>query len=88
MSLRSLSTGVLVEHRLDHGCCLKGQVTSKLSGRVVTLTETLSGASCRCMCRSTVRAAVGLKPGTYTLRVVTDDHGTRRTAHEGQVTVK
>ncbi|MBF5041903.1 hypothetical protein FGE12_05830 [Aggregicoccus sp. 17bor-14] len=88
VSLRTLSTGVLVEHRLDHGCCLKGQVTSKLSGHVLTLTEALSGASCRCMCRSTVRAAVGLKPGAYTLRVVTDDHGERRTAYEGKVTVK
>jgi uncharacterized protein (DUF2141 family) len=54
----------------------------------VTVTETLSGQSCRCRCRSTVRAAVGLPPGNYTLKVVTDEPGKRVVAHEAALTVR
>ncbi|MBZ4416409.1 hypothetical protein [Myxococcus sp. RHSTA-1-4] len=53
----------------------------------MTLTETLSGEACRCRCRSTVRAAVGLKPGEYTLRVITVEGKERRVAHEARLAV-
>lgn len=83
-----LGTGSLVVHELEHGCCLKADVTSSLEGQTVTLTETLSGQSCRCRCRSTVRVAVGLRPGDYSLKIVTDESGRRRTSYEAPFSVR
>ncbi|MBF5042203.1 hypothetical protein FGE12_07325 [Aggregicoccus sp. 17bor-14] len=71
VQVSALGTGALVTHQLTHGCCLQGRVSSAIEGRTLTLTETLSGESCRCLCSSTVRAAVRLEPGQYTLKVVT-----------------
>jgi hypothetical protein len=88
VNVSMLGGGALLVHELDHGCCLQAAVTSKLDGQIVTVTETLSGKSCRCRCRSTVRAAVGLPSGEYTLRVVTDDNGQRSNAYEGPLSVR
>jgi hypothetical protein len=88
VSVEALGGGVLVVHELAHGCCLQGDVTSSLEGRTVTVTETLSGKSCRCRCRSTMRAAVGLPPGDYTLKVVTNESGNRQIAHEAALHVR
>jgi hypothetical protein len=88
VSVSMLGGGALVVHELEHGCCLQADVTSKLEGRTVTVVEVLSGQSCRCRCRSTVRAAVGLPPGEYTLKVVTDDNGRRSDAYEAQLFVR
>ncbi|MCY1029888.1 hypothetical protein OV207_00330 [Corallococcus sp. BB11-1] len=87
VTTRSTAAGLLVEQPLDHECGLTAQVDSYLKDGTVTVTRTLSGKSCRCMCHSTVKTAVRLPPGTYTLRVVTLDHGTRTVVHEGPVTV-
>lgn len=87
VSVAPTGGGVLVEHELVHGCCLHGDVKSSLEGRTVTLVETLSGETCRCRCRTTVRAAVGLSPGDYTLRVVTEEPGHRQVAYEGPLSV-
>jgi uncharacterized protein (DUF2141 family) len=54
----------------------------------VTVTEQLSGKTCRCRCRSTVRAAVALPAGEYTLKVVTDDNGQRSNAYEAPLSVR
>lgn len=88
VSVEALGGGVLVVHELAHGCCLQADVKSLLEGRTVTVTETLSGKSCRCRCRSTVRAAVGLLPGDYTLKVVTDEAGNKQVAHEAALHVR
>ncbi|MBN1207329.1 MAG: hypothetical protein JXB05_20775 [Myxococcaceae bacterium] len=88
VSVSRLGRGILVVHELDHGCCLQAEVTSKLEGRTVTVTEVLSGESCRCRCHSRVRAAVGLPPGEYTLKVVTDDHGHLINAYEAPLSVR
>jgi hypothetical protein len=87
VTTRTTATGLLLEHPLDHGCGLTARVDSYLRDGTVTVTETLSGGSGRCMCHSTVRTSVRLPPGAYTLRVITLDHGTRTVAHEGPVTV-
>lgn len=90
----ALGTGALVTHQLTHGCCLQGRVSSALEGRTLTLTETLSGASCRCLCSTTVRAAVRLEPGQYTLKVVTREgakgaaSNAAKVAYEGPLQVK
>jgi hypothetical protein len=83
-----LGGGALVVHELSHACCLKAEVSSALEGRTVTVTEVLSGQPCRCRCRSTVRAAVGLPPGEYTLKIVTDENGKRSSAHEAPLSVR
>lgn len=88
VSVSTLGGGALVVHELDHGCCLQAEVSSQLEGKLVTVTERLSGQSCRCRCRSTVRAAVGLPPGDYTLKIVTDDNGNRSNAYEAPLTVR
>ncbi len=88
VEVSALGSGALVVHELEHGCCLKADVKSSVEGQVVTLTETLSGQTCRCRCGSTVRAAIGLKPGEYTLRVITVAEGSSKVAHEGALTVR
>lgn len=80
--------GIVVEHQVAHACCLKGEVTSDVEGGVVTVTEKLSGDPCRCRCTSTIKTAVGLAPGSYTVRVEVDENGRKRTAHEQPLTLK
>jgi hypothetical protein len=88
VEVSALGSGALVVHELEHGCCLKADVKSSVEGQVVTLTETLSGETCRCRCGSTVRAAIGLKSGDYTLRVITVEGGNSKVAHESALTVR
>jgi len=59
--------GVVVTHELSHPCCLKAAVTYGQEAGVLRVRETLAGHACRCMCSSTVRTAVGLAPGDYTV---------------------
>lgn len=88
VTVQPLGTGALVTHALTHGCCLQARVSSELKGRTVTLTERLSGESCRCRCGSTVKAAVRLAPGAYTLRVLTQEGaGAAKLAFEGPLKV-
>ncbi|XXF76870.1 hypothetical protein P2318_28005 [Myxococcaceae bacterium GXIMD 01537] len=88
VTVSPLGGGVLVVHDLAHGCCLRADVRSSLEGRTVTVTETLTGNTCRCRCRSTVKAAVSLPPGDYRLRVVTEEPGNRQVAHEAPLSVR
>jgi len=71
--------GVLVEHTLTHACCLKAVVTSHAERGTATVSESLMGNPCRCRCGSTLRTAVALPPGRWTLALdVTDSGGTHR----------
>lgn len=70
VEVRPSPGGLVVTHRLAHACCLKGAVGSRIEGDKVTITETLTGNPCRCMCGSTLRTAMRLAPGRYRLSLV------------------
>jgi hypothetical protein len=70
--------GIAVTHRLTHACCLKGNVSTEVSGEAVVIVETLRGTPCRCLCASSLRTIVGLSPGTWEVSVDLDDRGRRR----------
>ena len=84
----ALGTGIVVSHDLPHACCLKAESKVKIDGAQVTITETLSGTPCRCMCSSTLRTAVGLKKGTWDVSVKTVEPGKSRTAWNGELVVQ
>jgi hypothetical protein len=83
-----MGRGVIVSHDLTHGCCLKAEVTATLEGDRLVMLEQLSGAACRCQCASTVRTAVGLAPGRYTLSVRQAHGGEPKVVHEEPFTVE
>ena len=83
-----MGKGVLVSHDLDHGCCLKADVTTRMEGEKLVLLEQLSGAACRCTCASTIRTAVGLAPGRYVLSVQQAQGGAPQVLHEEPFTVE
>lgn len=68
-------TGIVVHHDVDHACCLAADVTAAVEGSAVRVRETLSGTPCRCVCRSSLRTAIGLAPGSYELTVEVDRSG-------------
>jgi hypothetical protein len=76
-----------VSHDLAHACCLVAAVDVSVKGGAIRVVETLSGAPCRCMCRSTIETAVGVGPGDYDVTLVLADSGGQRVVHEGKVTV-
>ena len=77
--LAPTSGGVVVEHPLEHACCLRADVTTVLDGTMVKMTERLTGTPCRCRCHSIVRTAVGLERGSYTISLDTlDPMGNRK----------
>ena len=85
-------TGVLITHELSHACCLKAKVHSVVERtysryQTVHVSVVLSGEPCRCMCSSTVQAAVGLQPDTYILAVEVADGESLETVHQSQITV-
>jgi hypothetical protein len=59
--------GVVVEHPLTHACCLTARTTTRIEGRVAVVTEALGGNPCRCRCGSTLRTALRLPPGEWTV---------------------
>lgn len=79
--------GITLLHPLEHACCLTARAQAQVEGQSVTVIETLEGEPCRCRCGSTVRSAVALAPGTYTLHVVVREPGGERTLFEGPVSV-
>lgn len=88
-AISALNNGIVLSHELTHGCCLKARVDSSVEAGVVTIKEVLTGESCRCRCQSTIRAAVGLAPGDYTVKVLLDDQsGAIKTVTEQPVSVK
>ncbi|MDQ3264186.1 MAG: hypothetical protein M3Y59_11075 [Myxococcota bacterium] len=82
-----MGEGIVIAHELSHACCLQGEATARVEGTKLVVTEKLTGTPCRCMCASTIRSAVGLSPGTYTVVVQVDESGSLRDAFQGEVTV-
>jgi hypothetical protein len=80
--------GALVEHTLTHACCLRATVTTRLIGRTAAVLEQLGGEACRCRCGSTIRTAVALPPGTFTVTVDLEDSGGVHRVSEQPVTVR
>lgn len=69
MRVTALSSGLVVAHDLVHACCLRAQLSAAVQGDAVVVTEALSGTPCRCQCSSTLRTAVGLPAGRYTVEL-------------------
>jgi len=61
--------GIEIEHSLEHACCLRAEVSARVEENRAVVRETLIGDPCLCMCRSTIRSAVGLAPGAYSFRL-------------------
>ncbi len=83
----ALEGGVLLTHEVGHACCLSAATAVVLEGTRVVVTETLSGTPCRCRCSSSLRTAVGLKPGTWQVEVKTVVPGKTWSAWTGELTV-
>ncbi len=80
--------GLVLTHEVPHACCLKATTAVEVIGDRVVVTDTLEGTACRCRCSSTIKTAVGLKPGTYTVEVKTaEPNAAARSAWSGPVTV-
>jgi hypothetical protein len=88
VTVTAVPGGALVVHELTHACCLRSQVTSSIAGARAVVRETLSGTPCRCMCGSTLRTAVALPPGTWTVAVELETGGEVRLVSERPVTVR
>jgi hypothetical protein len=87
VDLRAVPGGLSLVHDLDHNCCLAAEVTSRVEGWGVVVRETFAGTPCRCRCRSTIRASVGLAPGRYRVEVVAAEPGDERSVHTGEIVV-
>jgi len=77
--------GALVEHALTHACCLKAKVETHLAGRTAIVSEVLSGNPCRCRCGSTLRTAIALPSGTWTLVVDLEEGGVKKRVFQQEV---
>lgn len=82
VTLAPVAGGALVSHELEHACCLKGEVATRLEGRTAIVRERLLGTPCRCRCASTLRTAVALAPGRWTVAVEVEEAGAVRRVHE------
>lgn len=80
-------TGIIVAHELTHACCLKARVSASVQGSNIQVSEQLSGNPCRCLCQSTLKTAVGLKPGNYKLSVRLTDPNGPRTVHQEPISI-
>lgn len=89
VTVTTTGTGAIVTHHFNHLCCLEAEVSTSVEGGQVTIAEALSGDPCKCMCDSTVKTAVGLEPGSYTL-VYTQrrDHEEPRTVAEQPIEIR
>ena len=82
LSVTPVTGGVRVAHELSHACCLESKIETKVEGHTITVSESLYGTPCRCMCSSTISTSVRLEPGEYTLRVVVDHQGQQKTSEQ------
>lgn len=82
-----MGQGVVISHDLAHACCLQGEVLSELQGSQVLITERLTGTPCGCRCSSTLRTAVGLSPGEYTVILRVQEGEDVREVFKGPVSV-
>lgn len=83
-----VATGMILTHVVPHACCLAATTSVKVVTGTVLITETLDGSPCRCRCSSTLRVAVGLKPGDYAVELKTIESSQSRVAWMGNVRVK
>jgi hypothetical protein len=74
--------GIIATHELGHACCLTSRTQTKIEQQHVTITETLEGKPCRCMCASTIQTRVGLQPGDYSITLQLERAGKTETVHE------
>lgn len=88
VALRQTGGSITLTHALHHNCCQKADVKTVVEGEKVTVTETFTGDTCRCNCRSTLTTTVGLKPGTYSIEVVRVDNGPPKTIYSGTATLQ
>ncbi len=88
VSLKIGPAGIVLTHGLFHNCCQKAAVETKVDGDKVLVTETFTGETCRCNCRSTLRTTVGLKPGMYAVEVVRVDNGPPKSIFAGNATIQ
>jgi hypothetical protein len=88
VTVTAVPGGALVVHELTHACCLRAQVTTSIAGSRAVVRETLTGNPCRCMCGSTLRTAVGLPPGAWTVVVELEIGGQVRPVAEIPVAVR
>ena len=88
VGIRQTPASITVTHGLHHNCCQKADVQTQVVGEKVTITETFSGATCRCNCRSTLTTTVGLKAGTYAVEVIRIDGGPPKTVYSGSATIQ
>jgi hypothetical protein len=79
--------GIEVSHSLDHGCCLRSKVETKVAGAKVEVVERIVGDPCRCMCHSTIDTTVGLTPGDYEVIVTLVVSGNQSEELRQRVTV-
>lgn len=82
LAVSPVAGGVRVAHEVDHACCLESKIETKVSAGVISVTESLFGTPCRCMCSSTISTSVRVGPGEYTLRVVFDHNGQQKTTEQ------
>ena len=89
VTISKTGTGVVVTHALGHACCLKASVAASVEAGALSIDETLSGDPCRCECRSSIRTAVGLAPGKYTVSVrLHDPGGGAREVHRDELEIR
>ncbi len=69
------SWGLMINHSIQHTCCLSAKVDTKVEMNHITVSEVLSGTVCRCVCNSTLVTRVELSPGDYTVDVVVETNG-------------
>jgi len=67
VAVTTTGSGAIVTHQFNHACCLAADVTTEFEASQIVVTERLTGDPCRCMCRSTLKTAIGLALGAYTL---------------------
>jgi hypothetical protein len=79
--------GIEVSHPVDHGCCLRSKVETKVAGAKVEVVERIVGDPCRCMCHSTIDTTVGLAPGDYEVIVTLVVSGNQSEELRQRVTV-
>jgi hypothetical protein len=88
-TIQAVQGGALINHPLDHTCCLTLAVTSRIEGDgTAVVRETLSGSPCRCRCSSTVKTAIGLKPGRWTVAIEVEDTSGVRRVQEQSIEVR
>lgn len=86
--LHLVEGGVVLEHALAHACCLKVRTSAKLGAGQAVVTEELSGTACRCRCGSTIRTALRLPAGEWSVALDLEEHGSAKRQFQQAVHVQ